>query len=135
MASRCRRRQKGHILEYASFILDSETQVPRIHTGKTNITELSRDASCKSDGVWTRRWIFDERGSRLVVPYKAKDIPAGRAKFSHPDAATVLTRLSYYSKGRSDQEIRASFEAVLQTDDAQDCLPSFNYAGDTIADR
>ena len=55
--------------------------------------------------------------SRLV-PYHAKDSPATRAEFSHPDATIVLTCLSYYYGGLSDQQIYASFEALLQFDHA-----------------
>jgi len=54
----------------------------------------------------------------LAVPYHAKDSPAPRAEFSHPDATIVLTCLSYYYGGLSDQQIYASFEALLQSDHA-----------------
>ncbi|OBT40138.1 hypothetical protein VE00_09962 [Pseudogymnoascus sp. WSF 3629] len=40
--------------------------------------------------------------------------------FSHPDAAIVLTCLSYYYGGLSDQQIHASFEALLQSDCAME---------------
>jgi hypothetical protein len=55
----------------------------------------------------------------LSVPYRAKDNPAARAEFSHPDATVVLTCLSYYYAGLSGQQIHASFEALLQSDHAQ----------------
>lgn len=52
----------------------------------------------------------------LSVPYHAKDNPATRAEFSLPDAAIVLTCLTYYNGGLSDQQIHASFEALSQSD-------------------
>jgi hypothetical protein len=50
------------------------------------------------------------------LPCHGKDNPATRAEFSHPDAAIVLTCLSYYYGGLSDQQMHASFEALLQSD-------------------
>jgi hypothetical protein len=45
---------------------------------------------------------LDLSRTMLSVPYRAKDSPAARAKFSHPDATVVLTYLSYYYSGLSD---------------------------------
>ncbi|KAK3349552.1 hypothetical protein B0T25DRAFT_548396 [Lasiosphaeria hispida] len=41
----------------------------------------------------------------LAVPYRAKDIPAPRSQFSHPDVTVILTCLSYYYGGLSDDEL------------------------------
>ena len=65
---------------------------------------------------WRVNYGLDLSRTMLAVPYHAKDNPAPRAEFSHPDAAIVLTCLSYYYGGLSDQQIHASFEALLQSD-------------------
>jgi len=69
---------------------------------------------------WRVNYGLDLSRTMLAVPYHAKDNPATRAEFSHPDASIVLTCLSYYYGGLSDQQIRSSFEALLQFDCAPD---------------
>jgi hypothetical protein len=67
---------------------------------------------------WRVNYGLDHSRTMLAVPYHAKDSPAARAEFSHPDATIVLTCLSYYYGGLSDQQIYASFDALLQSDHA-----------------
>lgn len=55
----------------------------------------------------------------LAVPYRAKDSPAPRSEFSHPDVVIVLTCLSYYYQGLSDDELRLSLEALSKSDQAE----------------
>ncbi|KAL3419433.1 hypothetical protein PVAG01_09655 [Phlyctema vagabunda] len=69
---------------------------------------------------WRVNYGLDPSRTMLAVPYHAKDNPAARAEFSHPDATIVLTCLSYYYGGLSDEQIHASFEALLQSDQAQE---------------
>jgi hypothetical protein len=69
---------------------------------------------------WRVNYGLDLSRTMLAVPYHAKDNPAPRAEFSHPDATIVLTCLSYYYGGLSDEQIRSSFEALLQLDCATD---------------
>ncbi|KAI3390839.1 hypothetical protein diail_8557 [Diaporthe ilicicola] len=57
--------------------------------------------------------------TRLAVPFRAKDDPAPRAEFSHPDVAIVLTCLSYYYSGLNIEELLESFERLKQDDQAQ----------------
>lgn len=56
----------------------------------------------------------------LAVPYRAKDSPATRAEFSHPDATIVLTCLSYYYGGLSNDQLQTAFEKLLLSDHAQE---------------
>lgn len=56
----------------------------------------------------------------LAVPYRAKDNPATQAEFSHPDAAIILTCLSYYHGGLSDKQLYTAFEKLLLSDHAQE---------------
>lgn len=50
----------------------------------------------------------------LAVPYRAKDIPAPRAEFSHPDVAITLTCLSYYYTGLNDNQLEHCFRILFQ---------------------
>ncbi|CAG8973653.1 hypothetical protein HYALB_00002219 [Hymenoscyphus albidus] len=69
---------------------------------------------------WRVNFGLDPSRTLLAVPYHAKDSPAARAEFSHPDVTIVLTCLSYYYGGLSDQQIRSSLEVLLQSDHAQE---------------
>ena len=74
-----------------------------------------------------RRWHVDyglsPKRTLLAVPYRAKDIPAPRAEFGHPDITIVLTCLSYYYGGLTEEQLRASFEILQEQDE-----PSMEYA-------
>lgn len=50
----------------------------------------------------------------LAVPFRAKDVPAPRAEFSHPDVAITLTCLSYYYTGLNDSQLRDCFKILIQ---------------------
>ncbi|KAG9125299.1 hypothetical protein FRC07_008195 [Ceratobasidium sp. 392] len=54
--------------------------------------------------------------SLLAVPYHAKDIPSLRAEFGHPDVAIVLTCLSYYYHGLTDDQLGICFELLYKLD-------------------
>jgi hypothetical protein len=62
---------------------------------------------------WRVNYGLDHSRTMLAVPYHAKDSPAAWAEFSHPNAMIILTCLSYYYGGLLDQQIYASFEALL----------------------
>ena len=59
----------------------------------------------------------------LAVPYRAKDVPAPNTQFGHPDLTIILTCLSYYYTGLSKEQLRVSFEILLDQDE-----PSTEYA-------
>ena len=59
----------------------------------------------------------------LSAPYRAKDVPAPNTQFGHPDLTVILTCLSYYYAGLSKEQLRISFEILLDQDD-----PSTEYA-------
>ena len=69
---------------------------------------------------WRVNYGLDHSRTMLAVPYRAKDNPATRAEFSHPDATIVLTCLSYYYGGLSDEQLYTAFEKLLLSDHAQD---------------
>ncbi|KAL4077961.1 hypothetical protein J3A83DRAFT_4356726 [Scleroderma citrinum] len=68
-----------------------------------------------------RRWRVDYGlapwRTRLAVPYLAKDVPTPRTKFGQPDVAVVLTCLSYYYAGLTQEQLLVCFERLLQQDD------------------
>ncbi|KAK4449026.1 hypothetical protein QBC34DRAFT_351713 [Podospora aff. communis PSN243] len=55
----------------------------------------------------------------LAVPYRAKDMPSPRSEFSHPDVVIVLTCLSYYYGGLSDEQLYTCFELLHDSDQAE----------------
>ncbi|KAK0715939.1 hypothetical protein B0H67DRAFT_645624 [Lasiosphaeris hirsuta] len=55
----------------------------------------------------------------LAVPYRAKDMPSPRSEFSHPDVVIVLTCLSYYYSGLSDEQLYTCFELLDDSDQAE----------------
>ena len=69
---------------------------------------------------WRVNYGLDLSRTMLAVPYRAKDNPATRAEFSHPDATIVLTCLSYYYGGLSDEQLHTAFEKLLLSDHAQE---------------
>ena len=72
------------------------------------------------------RWRVDyglaPKRTILAVPYRAKDVPAPKAEFGHPDVAVLLTCLSYYYGGLTEAQLKVSFELLLKQDD-----PSLDY--------
>ncbi|KAG8742151.1 hypothetical protein FRC10_001959 [Ceratobasidium sp. 414] len=54
--------------------------------------------------------------SLLAVPYHAKDIPSLRAEFGHPDVAVILTCLSYYYQGLTNDQLEICFELLYKLD-------------------
>ena len=69
---------------------------------------------------WRVNYGLDRSRTMLAVPYRAKDNPATRAEFSHPDATIVLTCLSYYYGGLPDDQLYVAFERLLLSDHAQE---------------
>ncbi|CAL8134250.1 unnamed protein product [Orchesella dallaii] len=66
----------------------------------------------------SKRWRVEcgvnNKGDKLMaVPFRAKDVAAERTEFGHPDIAIVLTQLSYYYSGLSDDQLYEAF-ALLE---------------------
>ena len=52
-----------------------------------------------------------------AVPFRAKDVPADRAQFAHPDIAILLTQLSYFYSGLDNSQLDDVFKKLyLETD-------------------
>jgi hypothetical protein len=76
-------------------------------------------------GLGQKRWrvnygLTPERrpATRLAVPYRAKDSPAPRSEFSHPDIVILLTCLSYYYGGLDDDDLYTSLSHLAKSDQA-----------------
>ena len=54
--------------------------------------------------------------TRLAVPYRVKDMPTSRSEFSHPDVVILLTTLSYYYGGLTDEYLHDSLHHLAQSD-------------------
>lgn len=70
--------------------------------------------------------------TRLAVPFRAKDDPAPRAEFSHPDVAIFLTCLSYYYSGLDCKELLEAFERLKQDDQAQPQFHQWKLSAPTL---
>jgi hypothetical protein len=81
------------------------------------------DYGLVSESQLGRRGYHSRTPTMLAVPYRAKDVPAPNTQFGHPDLTIILTCLSYYYAGLSEEQLRASFEILLDQDD-----PSTEYA-------
>ncbi|QSZ29330.1 hypothetical protein DSL72_003844 [Monilinia vaccinii-corymbosi] len=62
---------------------------------------------------------LDLKRSSLSVPYHGKDVPAARSEFSHPEMTIILTCLSYYYDGLSEDQAMECFRVLLKTDNSQ----------------
>jgi hypothetical protein len=54
----------------------------------------------------------------LAVPYRSKDSPSPRSEFSHPDVVILLTQLSFYYGGLTDEELFDTLTHVQKSDQA-----------------
>lgn len=57
---------------------------------------------------------LNRSGKRLAVPYRAKDSPADRTEFGHPDVALILTTLNYYYDGLTRAQVKEAVESLLK---------------------
>lgn len=69
---------------------------------------------------WRVNYGLDLRRSMLAVPYRAKDTPATRAEFSHPDVTLTLTCLTYYYCGLYEDQMYKAFERLAASDNADE---------------
>ncbi len=63
---------------------------------------------------WRVHYGPDSSRTLLAVPFRAKDSPAARAEFGHPDVTVALTCLSYYYAGLTDAQLRVAFGRLRQ---------------------
>ena len=68
------------------------------------------------DRRWRVDYGLDPSRSLLAVPYRAKDVPAVRAEFGHPDVCLALTCLSYYYGGLTEAQLDTCFEQLSKLD-------------------
>jgi hypothetical protein len=56
--------------------------------------------------------------TRLAVPYHACDVPSQRAEFKHPDVSILLTHLSYYEEGLTEDDLMNAVTALQPSPDS-----------------
>ncbi|KAI0409107.1 hypothetical protein F4802DRAFT_615626 [Xylaria palmicola] len=56
--------------------------------------------------------------TKLALPFRAKDSPTPRSEFSHPEIIIILTQLSYYYGGLSNEELVSTFVHLINSDQA-----------------
>ncbi|KAH5731245.1 hypothetical protein HBI17_217790 [Parastagonospora nodorum] len=54
--------------------------------------------------------------TQLAVPFRSKDCPSPRSEFSHPDVVILLSLLSHYYGGLTDDQLFDSFAHLLKSD-------------------
>jgi len=67
---------------------------------------------------WRVNYGLDDKHSPptgMAVPYRAKDAPAPRSEFSHPDLRIILTCLSYYYSGLRDADLFRLLEHLTRS--------------------
>lgn len=52
----------------------------------------------------------------MAVPFKAKDVARERTEFGHSDMAIILTQLSYYYSGLTDEQVIQCFNLLKKSD-------------------
>ncbi|KAF8537441.1 hypothetical protein BDD12DRAFT_887667 [Trichophaea hybrida] len=68
---------------------------------------------------WRVDYGLDEtRKALLAVPYRAKDCPAPRAEYGHPDMALILTSLSYYYGGLTNAQLQISLTELKKSNNS-----------------
>ncbi|KAK7464063.1 hypothetical protein VKT23_006223 [Stygiomarasmius scandens] len=76
-------------------------------------------AYCLQKKRWRVDYGLDIKRTLLAVPYRAKDVPASKSDFSHPDVAICLTCLSYYYGGLTADQVEISLQLLLKSDNPQ----------------
>ncbi|KAL9623914.1 MAG: hypothetical protein Q9160_001906 [Pyrenula sp. 1 TL-2023] len=62
---------------------------------------------------WTVNYGQDYRRCLMAVPYRAKGVPSLSAEFGHPVCAIILTCLSFYYTGLSEEQLLQSFHLLF----------------------
>ncbi|KAI6003018.1 hypothetical protein EDD15DRAFT_2385567 [Pisolithus albus] len=130
-STRARRAERTAIHHFITHVdvAPSEVQMLRDYCGDTTMwLTLLHLRGLLASGILLfalteRRWRVNyglaPSRTMLAVPYRAKDVPAPRAEFSHPDVAIVLTCLSYYYGGLDREQLMLCFEHLLMLDNPE----------------
>ena len=96
------------------------------HSSKRKILQILRGYFIYGvlNVAFSKRWKVDyginsKRTDLLqAVPYRAKDVPADRAQFAHPDIFILLTQLSYFYSGLTNHQLDEVFDKLSKCPDA-----------------
>ncbi|KAH1338971.1 hypothetical protein KXX67_009426 [Aspergillus fumigatus] len=92
-------------------LLQKDAELELLQRVATHICEHGIDSLLISRQSKTAR--------QAVLPYRAKDCPAPRSEFSHPDVVILLTCLNYYYAGLSDEELFLALDHLVESDQAE----------------
>ncbi|KAF9512309.1 hypothetical protein BS47DRAFT_1363216 [Hydnum rufescens UP504] len=137
------------------FVEAATDFITQLHPSPTNVSLLRK--SC-DENLWKsvlllrgllahgilsyvlreRRWRvdygLDPSRSLLAVPYRAKDVPAVRAEFGHPDVCIALTALSYYYGGLSESQLDTCFNLLAELDNPDEEYEKWIRNNDRVPD-
>ena len=66
---------------------------------------------------WNVQYGLHPTRDPIAVPFHAKGVPSEQSEFGHSDVAILLTCLSFYHGGLTEQQIREALEQILKSDD------------------
>ncbi|KAI0458811.1 hypothetical protein F5B21DRAFT_369579 [Xylaria acuta] len=133
---RQRKELRQAVLTYITDVQPSPTVISMVEDDNpTGFWAKSREALLLLRGLLAggilsfcfgqKRWRVDygldpsrKPETKLALPFRAKDSPTPRSEFSHPEVVIVLTQLSYYYGGLSNEEIDWALRHLLNSDQA-----------------
>ncbi|KAI9369296.1 hypothetical protein BJX61DRAFT_549716 [Aspergillus egyptiacus] len=120
------RRSALHFIQFTGTMIRDEKVVREALDGTIVLQRLLILRGLLAHGIFRfavggKRWLVDYglHPSRclMAVPFRAKGVPSDNAEFGHPDVAIVLTCLSYYYHGLSQEQTRHCFDLVAKETD------------------
>ncbi|XP_035706876.1 uncharacterized protein LOC110848267 [Folsomia candida] len=67
---------------------------------------------CALNKRWRVNYGVSGKNSRMAVPFKAKDVAFDKTEFGHPAMGIVLTQLSYYYSGLTEQQVDVCLDVL-----------------------
>ncbi|GIJ92739.1 hypothetical protein Asppvi_002017 [Aspergillus pseudoviridinutans] len=120
------RRSALHFIRFTGSVFRDENVVREAFEGDLYLRKLLILRGLLALGILKfavggKRWLVDYglHPSRclMAVPFRAKGVPSENAEFGHPDVAIVLTCLSYYYHGLSQDQVRQCFKLLAKEND------------------
>lgn len=84
---------------------------------------------------WSVQYGIHSGRDPLAVPFEAKGVPSEQAEFGHPEVSIVLTILSFYFAGLTQDYFCQSLKRVLESDDPAAEYDRFTHNCETLPDR
>ncbi|PVH93270.1 hypothetical protein DM02DRAFT_676940 [Periconia macrospinosa] len=131
--TRLSKTEQNAILRYIRYTNLSPDDIEKVENGKS--WAVMKDTLLLLRGLIAggvlrfvlrfKRWRVNygldfSRETKLAVPYRSKDSPSPRSEFSHPEVIIMLTSLTYYYGGLTDQELFDTFSHLSKSDQKDD---------------